>query len=229
MDALPSLPIDLQLPAIVDSLRARSNLVLVAEPGAGKTTRLPRALLDAGFAEAGEILVLEPRRIATRMAARRVSAELGEEIGGRIGYQVRFEHVASAQTRVRFLTEGILTRRLVDDPTLGGVAVVMLDEFHERHLHADLGLALLRKLQKTRRPELRIVVMSATLAAAPLATFLDAPVIDVPGRPYPVQIEYAERVSDQHLEQRIANAFRRLLRDGLSGDVLTFLPGAAEI
>ncbi|HEX4353809.1 MAG TPA: helicase-related protein, partial [Polyangiales bacterium] len=105
----------------------------------------------------------------------------------------------------------------------------MLDEFHERHLHADLGLALLRKLQKTRRPELRIVVMSATLAAAPLAAFLDAPVIDVPGRPYPVQIEYAERASDQHLEQRIANAFRRLLRDGLSGDVLTFLPGAAEI
>ncbi|HEY2733658.1 MAG TPA: ATP-dependent helicase HrpB, partial [Polyangiales bacterium] len=229
MESLPALPIDPQLPAIVASLRARSNLVLVAEPGAGKTTRLPRALLDAGLADQGEILVLEPRRIATRMAARRVAAELGEEVGGLIGYQVRFEHVASAKTRVRFVTEGILTRRLVDDPNLRGVSAVVLDEFHERHLHADVGLALLRKLQSTTRPELRIVVMSATLAAAPLAAFLDAPVIDVPGRPYPVQIEYAERASDQHLEQRIANAFRRLLRDGLSGDVLTFLPGAAEI
>jgi hypothetical protein len=140
---------------------------------------LPRALLDAGFAEAGEILVLEPRRIATRMAARRVAWELGEEVGGRIGYQVRFEHAASARTRVRFVTEGILTRRLVADPGLRSVATVVLDEFHERHLHADLGLALLRKLQTTSRPELRIVVMSATLASAPLAKFLDAPVVEV--------------------------------------------------
>jgi ATP-dependent helicase HrpB len=223
------LPIDAHVPAIVASLRAQRNLVLVAEPGAGKTTRLPRALLDAGFAEAGEILVLEPRRIATRMAARRVAWELGEEVGGRIGYQVRFEHAASARTRVRFVTEGILTRRLVDDPGLRSVATVVLDEFHERHLHADLGLALLRKLQTTSRPELRIVVMSATLASAPLAKFLDAPVVEVQGRPYPVTVEYAERASDVHLDQRVASALRRLLRDGLSGDVLVFLPGAAEI
>jgi ATP-dependent helicase HrpB len=224
------LPIDAHMPAIVAALRARPNLVLVAEPGAGKTTRLPRALLEAGFAESGEILVLEPRRIATRMAARRVAWELGEEVGGRIGYQVRFEQASSARTRVRFLTEGILTRRLVDDPQLRGVSTVVLDEFHERHLHADLGLALLRKLQNSSRPELRIVVMSATLAAAPLAKFLDAPVIEVPGRPYPVRIEYAEPASaEQRLEQRVAAALRRLLRDGLSGDVLVFLPGAAEI
>jgi len=223
------LPIDAQLPAIVASLRERPNLVLVAEPGAGKTTRLPRALLDAGFGERGEILVLEPRRIATRMAARRVASELNEQPGGRVGYQVRFEQVGSARTRLRFLTEGILTRRLVSDLRLKGVSTVVLDEFHERHLHADLGLALLRKLQKSERPELRIVVMSATLAAAPLAAFLDAPILEVAGRPYPVSVEYAERPSEAPLEQRVAGALRRLVRAGLQGDVLVFLPGAAEI
>jgi ATP-dependent helicase HrpB len=226
---MSELPIDAHLPAILASLRARRNLVLVAEPGAGKTTRLPRALLEHGFAERGEILVLQPRRIATRMAARRVAQELGEEVGGRIGYQVRFEHVASSRTRVRFVTEGILTRRLVDDPHLRDVAVVVLDEFHERHLHADLGLALLRKLQAGARPDLNIVVMSATLAAAPLALFLDAPIVEVEGRPFPVSVSYADRPSEQPLEQRVANAVRGLLRDGLSGHVLVFLPGAAEI
>jgi len=226
---MSELPIDAHLPAIVASLRAHPNLVLVAEPGAGKTTRVPRALLESGFAEGGEILVLQPRRIATRMAARRVAEELGEEVGGRIGYQVRFEHVASSRTRVRFVTEGILTRRLVDDPSLRNVAVVVLDEFHERHLHADLGLALLRKLQTSSRPDLAIIVMSATLAAAPLAKFLDAPIFAVEGRPYPVTIGYTERPSEQQLEQRVANALRGLLRDCASGDVLVFLPGAAEI
>jgi ATP-dependent helicase HrpB len=226
---LTPLPIDAQLPAIVASLRERPNLVLVAEPGAGKTTRVPRALLDAGFAKDGEILVLQPRRIATRMAARRVAEELGEDVGASIGYVVRFEQVGSARTRVRFVTEGILTRRLVDDPSLAKVAVVILDEFHERHLHADLGLALLRKLQRERRPELRIVVMSATLAAEPLAKFLDAPIFEVPGRPYPVQVQFAAKDSEAPLEQRVAQALRGLLASGLDGDVLTFLPGAGEI
>jgi len=229
---LSPLPIDGQLPAIVESLRKQSNLVLVAEPGAGKTTRVPRALLDAGFAERGEILVLQPRRIATRMAARRVAEELGEEVGGRIGYQVRFEHVGSARTRVRFITEGILTRLFVSDPRLRKVQAVVLDEFHERHLHADVGLALLRKLQAA-RPELRIVVMSATLAAEPLAQFLAAPVMYVSGRPYPVQIEYAVKPSEAPLEQRVASALRGVLSGSSefarAGDVLVFLPGAAEI
>ncbi|MEY4578635.1 MAG: hypothetical protein RL701_3338, partial [Pseudomonadota bacterium] len=229
LPALTPLPIDAHLPAIVAALREHSNLVLVAEPGAGKTTRVPRALLDAGFAEQGEILVLQPRRIATRLAARRVAQELGEEPGGVIGYQVRFESASSARTRVRFVTEGILTRLLVDDPQLRKVAVVVLDEFHERHLHADLGLALLRKLQRERRSELRIVVMSATLAAEPLAVFLGAQVMHVAGRPYPVQIEFAAKASDAPLEQRVAQALRGLLKSGLDGDVLTFLPGAAEI
>ena len=226
--SLVALPIDAHVAGIVAALRARPNLVLIAEPGAGKTTRVPRALLDAGFAQQGEVLVLQPRRIATRMAARRVAQELGEEVGGVVGYQVRFERVSSARTRVRFITEGILTRLLVDDPELRKVSVVVLDEFHERHLHADLGLALLRQLQK-RRPELRIVVMSATLAAEPLAEFLGAEIVRVPGRPYPVEIEHASKPSDAPLEQRIAQAMRGLLSSGLDGDVLTFLPGAAEI
>lgn len=222
------LPIDPSLPAIIAAVRDRGVLVLSAEPGAGKTTRVPRALLDAGFAERGEILVLEPRRIAARMAARRVAEELGEEAGQRIGYQVRFEDVSSARTRVRFITEGLLTRKLVQDPELRGIACVVLDEFHERHIHADLGLALLRRL-RARRPELSLVVMSATLAAERLSQFLDAPVISVPGRVYPVTVEHADAASDARLEDRVASAFRKLLRDDIDGDVLVFLPGAAEI
>jgi ATP-dependent helicase HrpB len=224
-----SLPIDAHLPAIIASLRERPNLVLSAEPGAGKTTRVPRALLDAGFTEQGEIWVLEPRRIATRMAARRVAEELGEQPGGRVGYQVRFESVASAKTRVRFVTEGILSRRLVGDPLLREIAVVVLDEFHERHIHGDVGLSLLRQLQRTRRPELKLIAMSATLAAEPLARFLDAPIVVVPGRPYPVEIEYADKPPVAPLEQRVAAAARRAIREAPDGDVLVFLPGAAEI
>src|SRR3954470_14356614 len=136
------LPIDPHLPALVAALRASPNLVLVAEPGAGKTTRLPRALLDAGVGADGEIVVLEPRRIAARMAARRVADELGESVGQRIGYQVRFEDKSSAQTRVRFVTEGVLARKLIADPLLSGVSAVLLDEFHERHLQGDVALAL---------------------------------------------------------------------------------------
>jgi ATP-dependent helicase HrpB len=227
-----ALPIDAHLPAIVASLEAKRSLVLVAEPGAGKTTRVPRALLDAGFAKQGEILVLQPRRIAARMAARFVAKELGEDVGGTIGYQVRFEEAVSKRTRVRFVTEGILTRRLVQDPTLQGVCAVVLDEFHERHIHADVGLALLRKAQASTRPDLRIVVMSATLATEALAKFLDAPVINVPGRVFPVAVEHAEQESDARLEDRVTSALRRLLRDAArepTGDVLVFLPGAAEI
>jgi ATP-dependent helicase HrpB len=226
---MSALPIDAHLPRLVASLRERPNLVLSAEPGAGKTTRVPPALLEAGFAERGEILVLEPRRIAARMAARRVAEELGEQPGGRIGYQVRFESVASHRTRVRFVTEGILSRRLVAEPSLPEVAVVVLDEFHERHIHGDVGLALLRRLQRTARPDLKLVVMSATLAADVLSKFLEAPIFEVPGRPYPVAIEYADRPSDQPLEQRVAAAVRRAVNEGLTGDVLVFLPGAAEI
>ncbi len=226
MDALP---IDPHLPALVGALREHRGLVVVAEPGAGKTTRLPRALLDAGFAQDGEILVLEPRRIAARMAATRVAQELGEPVGKRIGYQVRFEERSSADTLVRFVTEGVLTRKLIADPALSGVAAVVLDEFHERNIQGDLGLALLRRLQRARRGELTLCVMSATLDAQPVSAFLDAPVIEVPGRRFEVAIEHAERRDERPLPARVAVALRRLVREGLTGDVLVFLPGAAEI
>jgi len=157
------LPIDTLLPRIVD---APGNLVIEAPPGAGKTTRVPPALLKRGH---GEVLVLEPRRLAVRMAARRVASELGERVGETVGYQVRFEDVSGPRTRLRFLTEGVLTRRLLSDPELTGVGTVILDEFHERHLESDLALALLRRLQRTTRPNLQLLVMSATLDAAPVA------------------------------------------------------------
>ncbi len=167
------LPVDDLLPEIIASLQRCPNLVIEAAPGAGKTTRVPPALLDL---VAGEVIVLEPRRIAARLAARRVAAELGEEVGGTVGYQVRFEEASGPRTRLRFVTEGVLTRRLLRDPELGGVDAVVLDEFHERHLDTDLALALLRRLQKRRAelglPALRLVVMSATLEAGPVARFL---------------------------------------------------------
>src|SRR6185437_3807365 len=169
MDVMTSrLPIDALLPGITDSLRRTPNLVIEAAPGAGKTTRVPPALLALG----GGVLVLEPRRIAARMAARRVAAEMGEPVGETVGYQVRFEETAGPRTRLRFLTEGVLTRRLVVDPELRGVGTVVLDEFHEQHLETELAIALLRRLKKTRRPDLRLVVMSATLRADPVCEFL---------------------------------------------------------
>ncbi len=226
---LSTLPIDGRLEAIVASVRAERSLVLVAEPGAGKTTRVPRALLDAGFADAGEILVLEPRRLAVRMAARRVSEELGEAVGGRVGYQVRFEQKTSARTRVRFITEGILARRLTHDPKLRGVSTVIFDEFHERHLHSDLGLAQVRALQRTSRPELCLVVMSATMEAEPVAGFLGCPIVEALGRAYPVEVDYLPAPDERRLEKLVEVALRRLTRDGADGDVLVFLPGAGEI
>ncbi len=224
-----ALPIDTFLPEIVATLERAPNLVLVAEPGAGKTTRLPPALLRARFAQAGQVLVLEPRRLAARMAARRIASELGEQAGESVGYVVRFERALSARTRVVFLTEALLTRRFLDDPRLAGVSCVVLDEFHERSLHTDLGLALLRELQRTVRPDLRIVVMSATLDAERVAAFLDAEIVRVPGRAHPVAISHLERPDERRLEEQVAAAVRKLCVRGLDGDALVFLPGAAEI
>src|SRR5918997_5167462 len=154
---MQSLPVDALLPEVVESLRRVPNLVIEAPPGAGKTTRVPAALLDAGLAGRGEVWVLEPRRLAARLSTRRVAEERGERPGESVGYQVRFEEVAGPRTRLRFLTEGVLTRRMLRDPELRGVGCVVLDEFHERHLHADLALALLKRLQHTARPDLKIV------------------------------------------------------------------------
>ena len=173
--------------------------------------------------------MLEPRRLAARLAARRIAQEMGERLGQTVGYQVRFEEVASARTRLRFLTEGILTRRLISDRDLKGVDIVVLDEFHERHLESDLALALLRRLQQTSRPDLRLVVMSATLDAGPIARFLgDCPVLRSEGRLFPLEIAH-QPYSAAPFEAQVAAAVDRLLCEKRSGDVLVFLPGAAEI
>ncbi len=198
------------------------NLIIEAAPGAGKTTRVPPALLRFGG-----VLVLEPRRVAARMAARRVASERNEPIGKTVGYQVRFEEVGGSETKLRFLTEGVLTRRMISDPELRGVNAVVLDEFHERHLETDLALALVRRLQKTRRPDLKIVVMSATLDAGPASRFLgDCPTLKSEGRLYPLEISYTP-YSPAPLEEQVASALDGVLSQ--PGDVLVFLPGAAEI
>jgi len=224
------LPIDHVLPAIVESLRDQPSLVLEAPPGAGKTTRVPRALLDAGFARDGEIVVLQPRRLAARMAARRVAEELDENVGRTVGYQVRYDEQSSKDTRVRFVTEGVLTRKLSGSGELRGVSCVVLDEFHERHIDGDIALAWLRALQQRARKDLRIVVMSATLDAGPVAAFLGhCPELKSPGRRFDVAVEHAPRTDERSLSEQVAASVRRLVDEGLDGDVLVFLPGAAEI
>ncbi|HEX8129209.1 MAG TPA: ATP-dependent helicase HrpB [Pyrinomonadaceae bacterium] len=224
------LPIDSLLPEIVESLRATPRLVIEAPPGAGKTTRIPPTLLDAGLAAAGEILILEPRRIAARLAARQVAFERGETLGEAVGYEVRFEKATGARTRLKYLTEGILTRRLLSDPQLSNVSLVILDEFHERHLEADFALALLKRLQQRSRPHLRIIAMSATLNADPIARFLgDCRILRSEGRRFEVGIEHLTRPDDRPLSAQVQSAVRRLLDEGLDGDVLVFLPGASEI
>ena len=217
------LPIDEVLPTLLRALIASPNVVLEAEPGAGKTTRVPPAVLSA---VSGEVLVLEPRRIAARMAARRVAEEMGERAGEVAGYQVRFERVGGPRTRLWFLTEGVLTRRMLTDPLLRGVSVVVLDEFHERHLDGDVALALLRRLQLTARPDLKLIVMSATLNSPALAEYLGGcPVIKSTGRMFDVAVSYTPH-SSLPLEGQVAEAVRRTSAEG---DVLVFLPGAAEI
>lgn len=227
---LQSLPIDSLLPQIIASLQSNPNLVIEAPPGAGKTTRVPPALLNQSVSDNKEVWVLEPRRLAARMSARRVAEELGEKLGETVGYQVRFDEVSSAKTRLRFMTEGVLTRRLLSNPNLDGVGVVVLDEFHERHLQADVALALLKRLQNTKRPDLKIVAMSATLDALPIAKFLnDCSIVRSEGRRFDVAIEYQSQFTDKPLAEQVADAVRRLVSKDLKGDVLVFLPGAAEI
>lgn len=219
------LPVDALVPDILACLEKAPNLVIEAEPGAGKTTRIPPALLGAFN---GQVLVLEPRRIAARLAARRVAFELDEEIGQTVGYQVRFERVAGPATRLHFLTEGVLTRRLLSDPDLAGVDAVVLDEFHERHLDTDLALALLKRLQN-RRPELRIIVMSATLDTDAVARFLnDCPVLRSVGKVFDLALEYTP-YSPAPLEEQVRDALERVVAGQPRGEVLVFLPGAAEI
>ena len=221
------LPIDPYLPEIVETLRRTDALVLTAPPGAGKTTRIPRALYDAGFAAQGEILVLEPRRLAACLAASRVAEELGERPGETVGYSIRYENVAGPKTRIRFLTEAILSRRIVQDPGLDGVSVVILDEFHERNLATDLALAFLKQI---RNRKLKIIVMSATLDAGPVASFLDdARLLSIAGSSFDLDILYEERPDSRPVHEKSAAAVSRLVRSGIDGGILVFLPGASEI
>lgn len=224
-----TLPIEAVLPAITAALRSGPNLVLTAEPGAGKTTRVPRALLEAGLLGDGECWILEPRRLAARLAATRVATEMGTLLGSTVGYAVRFESKVSKATRLRFVTEGLLLRRLQGDSSLKGIAAVVLDEFHERHLHTDLALTLLRRLQREARPDLKILVMSATLDAAPVAAFLDAPVVNSEGRSFPIELRHATREDARPLAERVSEAVQQVRQDQRGGHLLVFLPGAAEI
>lgn len=220
---MSALPVDDALPALLDAVRACGAAVLTAPPGSGKTTRVPPALARA---LEGRVLVVEPRRMAARAAARRVAREWGCAPGEQVGWHVRFDRRAGPDTRVVFATEGILLRLLQSDPLLDGWAAVVFDEFHERSVDADLGLALCAAAREA-RPELVLVAMSATLDAAPVARFLDAPVIDAAGALFPVDVTHDPRVDDRPLELRVAEAARALWTG--AHDLLVFLPGLSEI
>jgi ATP-dependent helicase HrpB len=226
------LPIDSRLPEIVDLVRAHRRLVLVAPPGAGKTTRVPVALVASGLltAEHPALVLLQPRRVAARASARRIAEEQGWTLGDEVGYQIRFERRVGPRTRLRVVTEGLLNRQLVADPFLEGVGAVVLDEFHERSLDTDLALALLREVRETVRDDLIVVVMSATMDAEPVARFLGGcPVLNVEGRSHPVEINYRPTTRPSAAESIAAAVQEAAAIPGARGDLLVFLPGAEEI
>lgn len=224
-----TLPIHEALPALKAALSAREAAVLVAPPGAGKTTVVPLALLDESWVAGGKIVMLEPRRLAARAAASRMAQSLGESVGETVGFRVRLQSKVSARTRVEVVTEGVFTRMILDDPGLEGVAAVIFDEFHERSLDADLGLALARDAQGLVREDLKILVMSATLDGARISALLDeAPVVESQGRMFPVDTRYLGRDERQRLEERVVRAVERALAEE-AGSLLVFLPGQGEI
>lgn len=229
MPQLPALPVTEVLPQLAAALDACNCAVLVAPPGAGKTTLVPLSLLDSPWTAGGRIVLLEPRRLAARAAARRMASLLGEEPGGTVGYAMRMESRMSAKTRIQVVTEGVLSRMILDDPELTGVSAVLFDEFHERSLDGDFGLALALDVQDALRPDLRLLVMSATLDGARVARLLDgAPVIESAGRSFPVEIRYDERPAGMPVEDAMAKAVRDAIA-AESGSVLAFLPGQREI
>ncbi|PSQ98976.1 MAG: ATP-dependent helicase HrpB [Bacteroidetes bacterium QS_9_68_14] len=231
---MTDLPVEDVLPELKDALRQRPEAVLEAPTGAGKTTRVPLALFGEDWLEGQKLIVLEPRRLAARAAAKRMAHLLGEQPGQTVGYRVRMDTQVGSATRIEVVTEGILTRFLQDDPALEGVGGVVFDEFHERSLPADLGLALCLDARAALRPDLRLLAMSATLDAGPVARLLGedgraAPRIQSEGRTYPVEVQYADRRPEGRLEDSTARAVRNALRETSEGDVLVFLPGAGEI
>src|SRR5688572_22915033 len=221
---VPPLPIDAVIPEVAAALGDAGSAVLQAPPGAGKTTGVPPALLDAPWLQGQRILMLEPRRLATRAAARRMAQLRGERVGETVGFRVRGESRVGRSTRIEVVTEGILTRMLQSDSSLEGVGLVIFDEFHERSLDADLALALTLETRDVLRPELRVLVMSATLDGARVARLLgDAPIVTSEGRTFPVETRYVERRPELRVEEAVAAVVRRALSSD-EGDVLAFLP-----
>lgn len=226
---MTALPIASVLPEIKQALSDETRLVLSAPPGAGKTTGIPPALLDAPWLKGRKIVMLEPRRLAARAAAEQIARTLGESVGQTVGYRIRLESRVSTATRIEIVTEGILTRRLQNDPLLEETALVIFDEFHERSLHADLGLALCLEVQKELREDLRLMVMSATLDTSAVSSLLgDAPVVQSEGRMFPVETRYAPPPASENPLRATAGAVLRALREE-AGSILVFLPGAREI
>lgn len=221
-------PITPMLPHILQKLEKHSTLILQAPPGAGKTTCVPLALLDANFLAEKSILMLEPRRLAATNAARFMATQLGEGVGEKVGYSIRYQRKVSAATRIEVVTEGILTRRLQRDPELNGIGLVIFDEFHERHLQSDLALALCHDVQTGLRADLKILIMSATLDSSPLAEQLRAPLLTSKGRSYPITTHYLPGKQQQSIIDKTTTAVRRALSE-TDGDLLVFLPGEAEI
>ena len=221
-------PIQSLLPAIRASLQDHARLVLEAPPGAGKTTQVPLALLEADWLRGQKIVMLEPRRVAARAAAGFMAKQLGEAVGETLGYRIRFDNKVGPRTRIEVVTEGILTRMLQDDPMLEGVGALLFDEFHERHLAGDLGLALALDVQAGLREDLRIVVMSATLDGERLAGFLDAPRLSSAGRSYPVEVAHFPARREEAIEHQAKRAIEHALATH-PGDLLVFLPGQREI
>lgn len=226
---MSDLPITTILPDLLQTVSTHSSVVLSAPPGSGKTTRVPLALLETFTPCQGRIILLEPRRIAAAAAARYMAQLLGEQVGQTVGYTIRFESKISRSTRIEVVTEGVLTRRIQNDPELQGICCIIFDEFHERSLHADLGLALCYEAQQSLRPDLKLLIMSATLDCMPIARLLgDAPIIVSDGRPYPVELRYQNKTVRQPLAKQVAGAVKRALAEE-PGDLLVFLPGSGEI
>jgi ATP-dependent helicase HrpB len=224
------LPIYSVAGAVVAGLRENFRLVLQAPTGSGKSTQIPQILLDEGVAGQGQVIVLQPRRVAARLLARRVAAERSVKLGEEVGYHVRLDRVAGPATRILFVTEGVLLRRMIDDHELRGVSIVILDEFHERHLDGDVSLGRALQIQQSRRPDLKIIVMSATLETSVLEEFL-APAVTVraEGRTFPVEIQYLPKPTDEPVWEVAARQAARLVAGGAEGDALVFMPGAYEI
>jgi len=231
-----SLPIWQIHSGIVEWLRQGGRLVLVAPTGSGKTTQAPQMLLDAGLAGKKKIVVLQPRRVAARTVAARVAWERRCPLGSEVGYQVRFDDQTSLGTRISYVTEGILLRRLQEDPRLSDTAIVLFDEFHERNLMSDVALALVKRLQAAERPDLKLAVMSATLEAEPVARYLalcpdgtPAPILRTEGQSFPVEARYLPQPDERPVTEQAADVVEQIVNSGEPGDILVFMPGMGEI